>query len=81
MVSGVLRVGTLDAMHAGMEPLDASADLFEHLWLLRRCYEMRSAYDRRSMLSIDETIDYGERLMTWIWIHESWDRGGLPRAA
>jgi hypothetical protein len=64
-----------------MEPGDASADLFEQLWLLRRCYAMRSDYDRRSPLTIDDAIGYAEQLLYWIRVREPWKRGGMRRAA
>jgi hypothetical protein len=64
-----------------MELRDASANLFEQLWLLRRCYALRSDYDRSSTLSIDEAVDYAEQLLYWIRVREPWRRGGLRRAA
>jgi hypothetical protein len=64
-----------------MEPRDASSDLFERLWLLRWCYALRSDYDRRSTLTIDEPIGHAEQLLYWIRVREPWHRGGLRRAA
>jgi hypothetical protein len=40
-----------------------SGDLFERLWLLRRCYPLRSPYDAVGTLTIAEAITHGERLM------------------
>lgn len=34
--------------------------MFEHLLMLRRCYPLRSDYDRRAIMSIAATLDYGE---------------------
>jgi hypothetical protein len=64
-----------------MKPRDASADLFEQLWLLRWCYALRSDYDRRSTLTIEEAIGYAEQLLYWIRVREPWNRGGMRRAA
>ena len=35
-------------------------EMFERLLVLRRCYPRRSEYDRRAVLSVAATIDYGE---------------------
>jgi hypothetical protein len=64
-----------------MDARDRSADPFEQLWLLRRCYELRSDYDRRSTLTIDEAIGYAEQLLTWFQPRERWRYRGLHRTA
>jgi hypothetical protein len=46
-------------MYGSHEP----SDIFEQLFLLRRCYPLRSAYDTQPTLSINEAVDYAERLM------------------
>jgi len=40
-----------------------SGDLFERLWLLRRCYSLRGSYDATGVLTVAEAIAHGERLM------------------
>jgi hypothetical protein len=40
-----------------------SGDHFERLWLLRRCYALRSSYDATGVLTVAEAITHGERLM------------------
>jgi hypothetical protein len=75
------EVGTLDALQASMESRCASADLFEQLWLLRRCYDLPSDHDRRCTLTIDEAIGYGEQLLYWIRAREPWRDRGLHRTA
>ena len=40
-----------------------SGEIFERLWLLRACYPVRSDYDNRRTMSVDEAIAYGEALM------------------
>jgi hypothetical protein len=48
---------------------------FEHLLLLRRCYPLRSDYDRRAVLSVAATIDYGEWRMRLARVSELRRRG------
>ena len=35
-------------------------EMFEQLLVLRRCYDLRSDYDRRAILNIPAALDYGE---------------------
>lgn len=38
-------------------------DPFERLWLLRRFYPLRSDYDSRSTMSVDDAVQYAEELL------------------
>ena len=64
------RTGIMDA-HEG-----TSGDIFERLWLLRACYLYRSDYDARSVLSVDEAIEFGEELLRAAHRHERWSGFG-----
>jgi hypothetical protein len=46
-----------------MQSSQRPGELFERLWLLRRCYPVRSAYDIQPTLSVDAAVEYAERLM------------------
>ena len=55
-----------------MEPLKPSGELFEQLLLLRHCYPMRSTYDRRSKLTVEDAITFGERLLRVALTYDRW---------
>ena len=46
-----------------MDERKRSGELFERLWLLRRCYSLRSPYDAVGVLTTTDAIAHGERLM------------------
>lgn len=55
-----------------------SGDLFERLWLLRRCYSLRGSYDAIGVLTVADAIAHGERLMRLARQQErrTWSRPG-----
>jgi hypothetical protein len=54
----------LDVRRDGaVEESKRSGELFERLWLLRRCYSLRSSYDAVGVLTTADAIAHGERLM------------------
>jgi hypothetical protein len=65
----------------GMESREASAHLFEQLWLLRHCYALRGDYDRRPTMSVDDAISYAEELTRRVLIREAWRGGSAHQAA
>jgi hypothetical protein len=50
-------------MGSDMEREQRHREAFERLWLLRRCYSLRSDYDRRSAMTVADAILHGEHLM------------------
>ena len=64
-----------------MKPRELSSESFERLWLLRQCYPRRSDYDRRSDLTVDEAIAFGERLLLLTALHEQWRRRDVQHRA
>jgi len=56
-------------------------ELFEQLCLLRRCYPLRSDYDARSVLSLDQAIAHGEHLMHMATIRDRRAGYRMPRQA
>jgi hypothetical protein len=58
-----------------------SAEAFEQLWLLRHWYAQRSDYDRRSTLTVDEAVAYGEQLLRLIRIRAQWRGYGQAHRA
>jgi hypothetical protein len=55
-----------------MEPQDVPGEVFDQLCLLRRCYPLRSAYDRRSDLTVDDVVALAERLLTMAAVQHPW---------
>lgn len=64
---------------------DYGSEAFEQLWLLRACYPLRSDYDVRSTLTVDQAVLYGEHLLRNARIRDQWagwgGRGPASRAA
>ena len=61
-----------------MEQRERSGEAFEQLWLMRHCYPLRSDYDTRPTLSVDQAIAYGEQLLRLAHVRHRWrDRGRL----
>ena len=75
------HVGMPDAIEGVMEPCEPSSEAFERLLLLRRCYPRRSDYDRRSGLTVDEVIAFGERLLLLTALHDRWRRRDMQHRA
>jgi hypothetical protein len=64
-----------------MEPYPPSTASFEQLWLLRQVYSMRSTYDRRSDLTVDEAMNFAERLLQLVAVHDRWRGSGTLHKA
>ena len=75
------EVGMPDAIDGDMEPCEPSSEAFERLFLLRQSYPRRSEYDRRSDLTVDELIAFGERLLLLTAVHDRWRRRDVPHRA
>jgi hypothetical protein len=50
-------------MRGNEESRERPADVFERLLLLRTCYPLRSDFDARGILSVEQAIHHGELLM------------------
>ncbi|HEY7526035.1 MAG TPA: hypothetical protein VIA82_04305 [Candidatus Limnocylindria bacterium] len=59
-----------------MEQHRQAGETFEQLWLLRACYALRSDYDSRSTLTVDEAVAYGQRLLRLVRLRERWSGYG-----
>lgn len=64
-----------------MEPRNHSSSAFEQLVLLRRCYPLRSDYDRGSAITVDEAIASAERLLVLTAVHGRWRGNDLQHRA